>query len=126
MSKEKKDQLKNTEKNQEKRTSTLPCQTTKQAIVDYLLEQEAISSTMARSRGALSLDNSCYTSQIERLIELDILHQTGIDNTLIYLDEENWEEYRDEQKKTLFMKLTLIIIPSIIFILLGLAWLFLA
>ncbi|MBD3190706.1 MAG: hypothetical protein GF308_08675 [Candidatus Heimdallarchaeota archaeon] len=88
-----------------------------------------------RNLGAVSIANPCqledlglnltiYNSRIEELIDKNVIKLANSEKNLFYLDLDAYYDLKDQEDKEFFITLVSIIIPGIIFFLLGLLWLF--
>ena len=91
-------------------------------IVDRFELLEAINSKNAIKLEQLNLDLDKYESRLKKLIEKNVL--ITVNSEKYYLNIENFKVYKKEEEKDLFIKLTAIIIPGLILILLGIVWIF--
>ena len=93
-------------------------------IIDEFLLLNAINKKNAIKLEDLTLDLEIYEEKILELIDLELLIPAT--KTKYYLDKEAYEVYKEKENKKFFLTLISIIIPGILFVLLGIAWLILA
>ena len=70
----------------------------------------------------LGLDLNLYKSRIDFMIEKELIIPIEDKEEYYYIDLEKYYTFKNNEDKRFFIMLVSIIIPGIIFLLLGLAW----
>lgn len=71
----------------------------------------------------LGLNLAIYESRIQELIEKNIIKLVDNEKNLFYLDLDAYNDLKEQENKEFFISLVSIIIPGILFFLLGILWL---
>ncbi|MBK5113802.1 MAG: hypothetical protein KGD59_07815 [Candidatus Heimdallarchaeota archaeon] len=95
-------------------------------IVEQFVYLEATTMEKACQLEYLGLDLDIFESRIEYLLKNNLLLQPDTGENTYYLDYEAYQEFKERQDKRYFMIIVSIVIPSILFLLLGIAWIFTA
>jgi len=95
-------------------------------IVEQFVMIDALTKEKARELNQLRLDLILYESRFEHLIKNNILLQIDTGEQKYYLDYDAYQEFKEKQDKKFFMIIVSIVIPAILFLLLGIAWIFAA
>ena len=96
----------------------------KSHIIEELLFLNAIDKKSAVKLEDLTLDLELYEGKIQELIDSNLLIE--VTKMKYFLDKEAYELYKEKENKKFFLKLVSIIIPGILFVLLGVAWIIIA
>ncbi|NHJ04842.1 MAG: hypothetical protein EAX90_08460 [Candidatus Heimdallarchaeota archaeon] len=91
-------------------------------IIDAFVFVDAINPQNPCSLKQLGLDLNLYESRINFMIEKELIIPIENKEDCYYLDLDKYYNFKDEEDKRFFIMLISIIIPGIIFLLLGLAW----
>ena len=95
-------------------------------IIDALLFIEATSPENPCKLEQMGLNLIYYRKRIDFLIKNKIIRSVYLkdrDEELYYLDYEYYKEFRTQEDKIFFLIIVSIVIPGILFILLGIVWL---
>jgi len=95
-------------------------------IVEQFVMIDALTNEKSIEFGQLGLDLILYESRIEHLIQNDIILQIDTSEDKYYLDYDAYEEFKEKRNKRDFMIIVSIVIPAILFLILGIAWIFAA
>ncbi len=95
-------------------------------IVEQFVMIDALTNEKSIEFGQLGLDLILYESRIEHLIQNDIILQIDTSEDKYYLDYDAYEEFKEKRNKRDFMIIVSIVIPAILFLILGIAWIFTA
>jgi hypothetical protein len=95
-------------------------------IVEQFVYLDATTMEKACELEFLGLDLDIYEKRIEYLIKNDLLLQPDSGANEYYLDYEAYQEFKVKQDKRYFMIIVSIVIPAVLFLLLGIAWIFTA
>ncbi len=93
-------------------------------IVEQFVIIDALTNEKSIEFGQLGLDLNLYESRIEHLIQNDIILQIDTSDDKYYLDYDAYQEFKEKRNKRDFMIITSIVIPAILFLILGIAWIF--
>ncbi|HUU77890.1 MAG TPA: hypothetical protein VMX55_06055 [candidate division Zixibacteria bacterium] len=91
-------------------------------IIDAFIFVDAINPQNPCTLKQLGLDLSLYESRINFMIQKELIIPIENREDNYYLDLEKYYLFKNEEDKRFFIMLVSIIIPGIIFLLLGLAW----
>ncbi len=95
-------------------------------IVEQFIFLDAITNDKSCDLVYLNLDSDLYESRIEHLIQNNIILQIDTGEEKFYLDYDAYQEFKEKRDKRDFMIIVSIVIPAILFLLLGIAWIFAA
>ena len=90
-------------------------------VINEFLMRSSFNKKSAITLERLELDLELYQEHIQELFDLGII--VSATKTKFYLDEVVYEKYKKNQDKKFFLTLVSIIIPGILFLILGIAWL---
>lgn len=93
-------------------------------IVEQFVIIDALTNEKSVEFGQLGLDLNLYESRIEHLIQNDIILQIDTSDDKYYLDYDAYQEFKEKRNKRDFMIIVSIVIPAILFLILGIAWIF--
>lgn len=93
-------------------------------IIDAMLFIEATSTKNACHLEQIGLDLSLYDSRIKYLIKNKaIIPVSDEEKDSYYLDYDFYQIFREQENKRFFITIVSIVIPGVLFLLLGVAWL---
>jgi len=95
-------------------------------LIEQFIFLDAISNDKSCDLVYLNLDSNLYESRIEHLIQNNIILQIDTGEDKYYLDYDAYQKYKEKRNKRDFMIIVSIVIPAILFLLLGIAWIFAA
>ncbi len=95
-------------------------------IVEQFIFLDALTNDKACDLVYLNLDSDLYESRIEHLIQNNIILQIDTGEDKYYLDYDAYQEFKEKRDKRDFMIIVSIVIPAILFLILGVAWIFAA
>ena len=93
-------------------------------VIDEFLYRTAVDKKSAVKLEDIELDLELYENKIQELINSNLLVQAS--KTKYFLDVEAYEHNKERENKKFALRLISIIIPGILFILLGVAWIIIA
>jgi len=93
-------------------------------IIEHFVYHDALTENKVISLDALGLELTLYETRIEHLVKNDIIIQSESGELKFYLDYEKYQVFKEQQDKRMFMIIVSIVIPAILFLLLGIAWIF--
>jgi len=93
-------------------------------IIEECLFLNAIDKKSAIKLEDLELDLEFYKEKIQELIDRKLLIKAT--KIKYFLDKEAYENHKEKENKKFFLRLVSIIIPGILFVLLGVAWIIIA
>lgn len=91
-------------------------------IIDAFVFVDAIDPQNPCTLKQLGLDLNLYESRINFLVEKELIIPIEDKKDFYYFDLEKYHIFKDEEDKRFFIMLISIIIPGIIFLLLGIIW----
>ncbi|NHJ32169.1 MAG: hypothetical protein FK732_04850, partial [Asgard group archaeon] len=91
-------------------------------IVEQFVYFDAITKDKAIDFGQLGLDLNLYENRIEYLLQNNIILPKDSRGSKYYLDYDAYQVFKEKQDKRFFMIIVSIVIPAILFLLLGIAW----
>lgn len=89
-------------------------------VINEFLYLTAVDKKSAVKLEDIELDLELYEDKIQELINSNLLVQAT--KTKYFLNVEAYEQYKEKENKKFALRLISIIIPGILFILLGVAW----
>ena len=93
-------------------------------VINEFLFLKSVDKKSAIPLTKLILDLELYQVLIQELVDSGLLVLST--KTKYYLDEEAYNFYKEKQKKKFFLTLVSIIIPGLLFLLLGVVWIIIA
>lgn len=95
-------------------------------IIEQFVMLDALTNETSIGFSQLGLDLILYEKRIEYLIQNDLILQIDTSEDKFYLDYEAYQEFKEKRDKRDFMIIVSIVIPAILFLVLGIAWIFTA
>ena len=95
-------------------------------IIEQFVMMDALTNETSIEFGHLGLDLILYEKRFEYLIQNDIILQIDTSEDKFYLDYDAYQEFKEKRNKRDFMIIVSIVIPAILFLILGIAWIFAA
>ena len=91
-------------------------------IVEQFVYLDALTKKKAIDFSKLGLDLNLYEKRIEYLLQNNLILPKDSQNSKFYLDYDAYQIFKEKQNKRFFMIIVSIVIPAILFLILGIAW----